>query len=93
MIHILQLLCPRRHCFMAVAYDDATTNSVRARLELSRGLTAIGAVRVCALCRATRFHLEDGVTRFRTLAEAEPHLMACQADQVGTRRRLLRERN
>ena len=34
MIHIVQCLCPDRHCIMAVAYDDAVTDGEEAQRKL-----------------------------------------------------------
>jgi len=85
MIHILQQLCPQRHCFAAVAWDDRTGDLGQARHQISQFLERLdqaGVLQSCQICGSGTFHLEDGITRFRTLAEAEPHLVRAQTEQL-----------
>jgi hypothetical protein len=92
-VHITQLLCPSRHCFAAVAWDDRETSKDHIGYELAlvvAGITGPGAAAVCALCGSRDLHAEDGVTRWHTLDEARPHLEACERDQQLTRAVLTR---
>lgn len=89
MIHIIQCLCPQRHCVLAVAYDDAKTTGKEA-LELfqSAVLMAVEGAGLnpwCGLCQSQDWFYEDGVTRFTTLEEAKPFLKQCEADQLASR--------
>ena len=93
MIHILQLLCPQRHCFVAVAWDDAAQTLAGASVQLANAKVQLLGGRgaegfVCAICGSTTFHTEDGVTRWETMSEAAPHLMASMRDQLLTREML-----
>jgi hypothetical protein len=95
MIHILQLLCPQRHCFVAVVWDDTTMSEPSAHEELGKATrVALGdrgaAALVCALCGSTQFHPDDGITRWKTMAEAAPFVKACEAAQLLTRELLTR---
>ena len=49
--------------------------------------------RLCAICGATEFSIDVGETRFRTIEEATPHLLAAQHDQLVTQARLRAENN
>jgi hypothetical protein len=95
MVHVLQLMCVRRHCFVAIAWDDASNSLPGASVMLGKATTDLLGDRgaeafVCALCGSTTFHQEDGVTRFRTMAEAMPHLKRAELDQLVTRELLTR---
>jgi hypothetical protein len=89
MIHILQLLCPRRHCFIAVVWDDTTKDLGTAYVDLMKETArAIGddpERLACGLCGSHDLKPEDGVTRWRTLEEARPHLEAAELAQQLTR--------
>jgi hypothetical protein len=73
---------------MAVAWDDTTSNHAEVAYELGKVFgewVEAGNPGVCALCGATDFELDDGITRFQTLDEARPHLEEQQALQWLTR--------
>jgi len=95
-IHILQLLCPLRHCLTAVAWDDRTGNLADAEETLQDFTESLidkyGEPR-CSICASTRFHAEDGVTRFETMEEARPHLLAHEIAQKITASLMPRDRN
>jgi hypothetical protein len=88
---------PQRHCFAAVAWDDATTTKAQAayRLGLATGeeLADRDKLPRCALCGAEDFQIEDGKTRFTTMAEALPALAAAQEAQARTRELFKVQRN
>lgn len=87
MIKLMQLLCPSRHCFMAIAFDDEKVTEVEANLQL--GMSAREHMQAhgpaCALCGSLDFHVETRRTRFTTIDEAMPMLASCEFDQLGTR--------
>lgn len=90
MIHIVQCLCPDRHCIMAVAYDDAVTDGEEAQRKLQgvikQAVDAGGVINPwCGICQSRDFYYEDGVTRFRTMEEAMPALEQGQRDQLASR--------
>jgi hypothetical protein len=90
MIHVIQCLCPERHCILAVAYDDAETKPDDAmQMFKSMVLTAADAGGPmnpwCGICQSRDWRYEDGVTRFASLEAAKPFLEQSQADQLATR--------
>jgi len=102
MVHIVQCLCPSRHCIMAISYDPAGPNSQIKTPEegietLKRMVdTAINGLLVdpwCGICKSRTFSYEDGETRWRTLEEARPYLEASEAEQANVRRQLRARHN
>lgn len=73
-VWLLQYLCPQRHAIMAAAYDDPSDRAhAEARiLEWVRTL----ANPWCGICRSEELRFEEGRTRFVTVDEAEPALLA-----------------
>lgn len=96
-VHIIQLLCPQRHCIIAVCFEPARTTAERATRSLQGGVEDLVAQGIlapwCALCGAERdsWHTEEGATRFKTVNEAIPELKRLQAEQIAARQRLLRD--
>lgn len=87
MIKIAQLLCPSRHCFMAIAFDGADrTDDEGARLlgEASYQHMVRNGWK-CALCGSMEYKIEIGETRFATMEQALPAIRACETDQLATR--------
>lgn len=88
MIHIIQCLCPHRHCIMAIAYDSETIAPADAMLGLM--VTVESAVEVkeinpwCHICQSRDWHYEDAPTRFKTIDEAEPVLKLMEQMQKDT---------
>ena len=78
MIHIAQCLCPQRHCMAAMAFDPAATPEGVAveslRTAVREGIASEFFNPWCGICKSREFHYEVGVTRFRTMEEAMPHL-------------------
>src|SRR6185295_20263934 len=84
-IHLIQLLCPDRHCILAVAYDDQLTTYAKTQKTFSETVASLLERRAlnsfCGLCRSTEWHYEDGKTSFNSMAQAETILMKAEADQ------------
>ena len=87
MIKIAQLLCPQRHCFMAIAFDGATKTDAEGAHLLGKASYPHMVARgwKCALCGSMEYRVEVGETRFATMEEALPALQACEAAQLATR--------
>jgi hypothetical protein len=89
MINIVQALCPERHCLMALAYEgDAMSDEQATRklaMTLARAMARLEIDPWCGLCQSEAIHYEVGRTRFKTLEDARPHLLACEEDQRRTR--------
>ena len=98
MIHITQYLCPKRHAILGAAWDDAAHTAEEILEKFKQRVERLhnsGALRRrCDICCAdVPLHFEDGVTGFRTMEEAAPHLVAHQAAQMRTRELLKAGRN
>jgi hypothetical protein len=98
MVHIVQCLCPQRHCITAAAYDDADGKPPGTALEALQALNAMairdGVINPwCGICGSRAWHYEDGLTSFVTLDEARPALARAMADQLATRQFLRSGRN
>ena len=87
-IHIAQILCPKRHCIIALAYpaEDYTDEQGMAMVDAQfTDLLDRKVINpVCALCAATEFHCEAGRTKYQTMQEAMPHLRENEARQLLT---------
>jgi hypothetical protein len=89
MIHIIQWLCPERHCVLAAAYDDAETKKEEA-LQTFESMVLVatdggGINPWCGICHSRDLHFEDGVTPFKTMEEAKPALEQTERDQLASR--------
>jgi hypothetical protein len=88
MIHIIQCLCPQRHCILAVAYDDAVAPGDEAMQALKNGVQAMVSVGLidpwCGFCESRELFYEDRITNFATMEEAQPALKACETEQLAT---------
>lgn len=86
MIHLTQLLCPQRHCVMALAWDERESSAQETESELREMFrTAVGKGLLnpfCGLCRSETLHCESGRTRWSTMEEALPHLQRHEQEQV-----------
>ena len=87
MIKIAQLLCPSRHCFLAVAFDPAKVTEADACIEL--GQSAAEHMKrhgsTCAICGSGDFTIEILVTPFDSMVEATPMIVSCLEAQLATR--------
>ena len=86
-VHLVQCLCPERHCITALAYELREMSDDEAILFLQEAvrltLEKKGMDPRCLLCGAPmdQWNYEAAETRFATLGEAQPALMAEQAKQ------------
>ncbi len=87
MIKIAQMLCPQRHCFLALAYDSRHTSDAMASYRLGHAtrehMQRHGCK--CAICGAEEFNVEIGEIGFVTMAEATPALLETRAANQRTR--------
>jgi hypothetical protein len=104
MIHIVQLLCPSRHCIVAAAYDPADAagtgplprplggeDLLRAQFDQLVAAKAINPW--CGICGSKTLTYEDRATRFETMAEATPAIRASEEAQRQTREFIERSRH
>jgi hypothetical protein len=74
MIHLIQWLCPNRHCLLAVAYDPEDQGYDISLAGLKQFAISLGVKPECFLCGSTQLVYEDAATVFNTMEEAIPHL-------------------
>jgi len=88
MIRILQCLCPARHAVVGAAYDPEApgTSTEEIKRHVAEQLAMMVASGVidpwCGLCGAKvdDWHWEDGITKYRTMEEAQPALKQLEAE-------------
>lgn len=95
-VHIVQTLCPARHCILALAYEsdieEAQPGADTANARMVEGAVDSMIRRRhinpwCGLCKAPRetWTTEDRKTKFATMAEARPELERLEQEQALTR--------
>ncbi len=77
-VHILQLLCPQRHCLIGLAYDTQSMSVGDAKAALGRYARDLSQDS-CGLCGSAKLVVEDGPTLFQSVEEAQPALEELQA--------------
>ncbi len=90
-LHIVQRLCPARHCIGAVAYlpGDPSPDGFATKEEAIAGLLeaqkAFGIRDRCGICGSTQLFFEDAPTKFDTMEEAMPEFTKQQVANLETR--------
>lgn len=74
-IKIMQFLCPKRHCIVALAFDGETMTETEAQAALKNGVKALHFNGRCGICGSGDLRFETGETKFESLAEASSHLI------------------
>ena len=92
-VHVLQVLCPRRHCLFALAYEEEKQTAAEARRIAEEAFAAGVLNRWCGICQSRDIRFEIGKTRFANMAEATPALAECEAQQLAARQHLESKRN
>lgn len=93
MIHLIQWLCPSRHCLVAVAYDPQQQTHDQAVAQLEKLAADAGVLPLCALCGSKALFYDDQPTHFKDMQEAYPYLAAAQAANVFTHMMMKASRN
>ena len=100
-VHIVQCLCPLRHCIMAFAYEPGITaaggsdqEDVTLTPENAPGVLRDIITRAterhwlnpwCGICKSREFIYEDGATKYATIEEARPHILELEAANARAR--------
>jgi|SRR5215831_6990564 len=88
MIHIAQVLCEQRHCIIAIVYPSEEFSDEQGAAMVQAQLDEWLAGKVlnpwCGLCASKVFHIETGVSKFKTMEEAMPHVKAEELKQMLT---------
>ena len=85
-IHLIQLLCPLRHCVLAQAYDTEESTAGDSVAMLQDVVAAMVSAKLlnpwCGLCGSRDLKFEDAPRKFKTMDEAVPALMEAQQMQL-----------
>jgi hypothetical protein len=89
MIHIIQCLCPSRHAILGTAYpsEDTPDDVALAVFQIAvEKMLAMKAIRPeCGICGSREWHYETGRTKWKTLEEAQPHLLQLEQENIASR--------
>lgn len=85
MVKLVQMLCPKRHCIMVVAYLDGADNFVAVCNQMEDIVRTTPMNRWCGICGSRDLRFAETTTPWKTLAEAYPALKAGEALQIETR--------
>ena len=87
-VRIVQLLCPQRHCVMALPYQTDNGAEIPEKTDELKKTFAELVQRFlnpwCGLCQSRNLHTEDQPTIFRTMDEARSFLEQSERDQTAT---------
>lgn len=81
-VHIVQCLCPQRHCIMGLAYEDGAATEPEATAMLRGTMEQLQIHPWCGICGMGNFRFEDRLTPFVTMQDAAPFLTLCQVSNL-----------
>lgn len=81
-IKITQLLCPLRHCILALAFNPADNSEDDAKTIINAGIEDLNLNRFCGICGSSDLQFETNATNFDTIAEATPTLLEEQRKNI-----------
>lgn len=81
-IYLTQLLCPQRHCIVAVGWDDTDYTETSIQEVLKKEMAAHGIQQQCGLCGSCVLKFETRLTPWKSIAEAQPVLKECEMEQA-----------
>jgi hypothetical protein len=82
---LAQLLCPQRHCILALAYDIEEHKPADIEEKLNAAMTLKVINPWCGICRSRHLHVEHGKLSTDDWDEAMVMLRANEAAQLATR--------
>lgn len=90
MIHIIQCLCPSRHCIFGVAYDPADMEHDVAmatfQQQVEQWIEKKEINPWCGICGSRDWKYEMARTKYTTMQEAATELAKEEAKQMESRR-------
>jgi hypothetical protein len=88
-VHLIQLLCPKRHCIIAMPYlSEQERGKERTIALIDAAQKALLFNPWCGICGSRELVYEDGKTVFKTLEEAMPMLRKLEEDNLMSRQLL-----
>jgi hypothetical protein len=97
-VYLAQLKCPSNHCVLALAGEYESLEAAQALdaqvKQAYRELVACRAINdECGICHSSQLSVDLAVTRFATMAEAQPWLRAEEKAQTESAEFIKRSRN
>lgn len=90
---LAQLLCPKRHCILGLAYDSEETTPEAIEAKLTLTMHALKVVNPwCGICGSRDLHVEHGKLKTDDWDEANAMLRAAEQANLATRQ-VLGEQN
>lgn len=71
-MHLIQLLCPARHCVLGAIYDPERETKEECIKMLDSKRREFRMHPWCGLCGSTKLEYEDRVTGFESVSDALP---------------------
>jgi hypothetical protein len=87
-VRLVQLLCPRRHCLLAVAYESDQGTRDKAVIEMEAQRVRLGLNPWCGICGSRELAYEDRPTPYRTIEDALPELRETEQANLESRAHL-----
>jgi hypothetical protein len=85
-IHLIQLLCPQRHCIIAMPYPSGQERGKERTIDLMEEMRrTLGINPWCGICGSQELVYEDRPTAFEALQEAMPMLRELEDEQLRSR--------
>ena len=88
MLHIVQLLCPERHCIMGTAFDDRDMTFEEAKSGIQEFMRAANVNSWCGICGSHKLTFEMAKLKYDTMEEAAMHLAKAEIENILTRIKL-----
>jgi hypothetical protein len=89
-IWIAQILCPKRHCILASAFDVADHSPQEATAELIAQVERLLALHKidpwCGICRSSDWKAEAAPTKWATMDQARPFIEELERENAAARR-------
>lgn len=97
-VYIAQLKCPNNHCVLGLAgeFESPEAAEVLRETTMAKFLLLVANKQFnheCGLCHSEHLQVQIEATRWSSMAEALPHLLASERDQLATARMLKAGRN
>lgn len=84
-VYLIQLLCPKRHCVIASAFEEGQNTPDKVIEAMKQQMKKNHINPWCGLCGSPKLNFEVAKTKFDSLVEAGPVLFEEQMKQMITR--------
>lgn len=84
-VHLVQLLCPKRHCIIGTAYLPGESNHDEVVDKLEARRIALRLNPWCGICGSRELRFEDRPAPYQTMDEALPALRETERENLESR--------